>query len=64
MSNHYKLARTTLAAAALASLAACANLAQVAPGTPLADVQAPVSYTHLDVYKRQAVALHDGPPAC
>ncbi|WP_054477606.1 hypothetical protein, partial [Achromobacter sp. 2789STDY5608615] len=40
MSNYYKLARTTLAAAALASLAACANLAQVAPGTPLADVQA------------------------
>ena len=40
MSKRYNFARITLAAAALASLAACANLAQVAPGTPLADVQA------------------------
>ena len=39
MTNYYRLARTTLAAAALAGLAACANLAEVPPGTPLANVE-------------------------
>ena len=38
MTLHYKTAR--MAAGALLALSACANLAQVAPGTPLADVQA------------------------
>ena len=40
MTLHYKTARIALAAGALLALSACANLAQVAPGTPLADVQA------------------------
>ncbi|MBR8653523.1 hypothetical protein KDH83_09425 [Achromobacter sp. Marseille-Q0513] len=40
MTFHYKAARIALAAGALLALSACANLAQVAPGTPLADVQA------------------------
>jgi hypothetical protein len=38
MSKYYKTARTALAAAALAGLTACANLAQIPPGTPYADV--------------------------
>ena len=38
MSKYYRIARTTLAAAALAGLAACANMAQIQPGTPYADV--------------------------
>lgn len=40
MSKYYRSARLALAAAALAGLAACANMAQIPPGTPCADVQA------------------------
>lgn len=38
MSKYYRTARLTLASLALTGLAACANLAQVQPGTPYADV--------------------------
>jgi len=38
--NIYRLASRTAALAATGLLAACANLAQVPPGTPLADVEA------------------------
>ena len=38
MSKYYNTARTALASLALTGLAACANLAQVPPGTPYGEV--------------------------
>jgi hypothetical protein len=40
MTNYYNAARLALAGLAVAGLTACANMTQVPPGTPLAEVQA------------------------